>query len=394
MSPLLDLLRRSIEQDGPLTVARYMTEALGHPQHGYYITRDPLGAAGDFTTAPEISQMFGELIGLWLVDAWRRLLGEPKLLRLVELGPGRGTLMADALRAARKVPGFLEAAQIHLVETSPTLRERQRLTLKAHDVTWHDQLSEVPDGPILVIANEFFDALPIRQFQCTDKGWRERLIDWDAEHGRLTHALARDFDPASALITFDLRRARPGEIAEVSPAGVWQARSIAERVVDFGGAALLIDYGYRGPALGDTFQAVRAHEYADPLADPGEADLTAHVDFGALIRAAQDSGALAFGPVDQGRFLFRLGIEQRLEGLRRRASPAQRLALESGLQRLTDPKAMGSLFKVAAFAPPNRGLPAGFEPPELAAPERGGRTNPPPPPIPPPLTPPLPPKTP
>lgn len=376
VTTLLNILKQQIAETGPLTLARYMTEALGHPKHGYYITRDPLGATGDFITAPEISQMFGELLGLWAADVWQRMMGRPRRVLLVELGPGRGTLLADALRAARKVPGFLEAVEIHLVETSPALRERQRQSLISYDILWHDRLSDVPDGPTLLLANEFFDALPVRQFESTDKGWRERLVGWDAERGRLTHVLAQDFDPASALITFDLGKTRIGDIAEVGPVGIQQASTIAARIVDHGGAALIVDYGYCGPALGDSFQAVRDHKFVDPLEAPGEADLTTHVDFGALIRAAQEMGALGLGPVDQGRFLYRLGIEARLAALLPRATPAQRAALTSGLQRLTDPKAMGSLFKVVGFVSQGQGLPSGFEATDLAPREAGGRADP------------------
>jgi NADH dehydrogenase [ubiquinone] 1 alpha subcomplex assembly factor 7 len=347
----LTALRAEIEQlialDGPITVERYMALCLGHPIHGYYRTRDPLGAQGDFTTAPEISQMFGELIGLWAAEVWRAM-GEPSPVRVVELGPGRGTLMADALRAARVLPAFRTAAAVHLVETSPALRARQEAALAGSGVpvAWHCDVVEVPGGPAIVIANEFFDALPIRQFVGTDRGWCERLVGLN--EGRLAFGVASE--PARDVPV----AARPGATLEWPTAGLVLIGTLAARLAAHGGAALVIDYGHTTSAFGDTLQAVRAHAYADPLADPGEADLTAHVDFALLARAARNAGAAVHGPVPQGDFLRALGIEPRAAALSARATPAQAQAVETAVPRLTGTENghMGELFKVLALADP------------------------------------------
>lgn len=361
MTPLAAHLRDLITRDGPITVERYVAEALGHPAHGYYVTRDPLGAAGDFTTAPEISQMFGELLGLWCVAAWRRM-GEPSPFVLTELGPGRGTLMADALRAARIEPRFRDAARLHLVETSPALRAKQAETLATHRPIWHGELDGVPDGPLLLLANEFFDALPVRQFERTDAGWRERLVGLDATGGGFAFSLSEG-EPTEALP--DPATAPPGAIAEISPATRTIARAIGARVLRDGGVALAIDYGYAPPSSGarpwgDTLQAVRRHQRHDPLDAPGEADLTAHVDFAALGEAARAAGAATYGPLPQGIFLKALGIELRAMRLARDATAAQRDSVEAALRRLVDPGGMGFLFKTLAIAHPSLGLPDGF----------------------------------
>ena len=348
MNTLADQLAREIATTGPMPVAQWMARALGDPQHGYYVTRDPLGAAGDFTTAPEISQMFGELIGLWAADLWLRA-GSPRV-RLVELGPGRGTLMADFWRATAKVPGFHEAASLHLVETSPILRAAQARLLP-HAV-WHDRLAQVPDDlPLLVIANEFFDALPVRQLQRTEAGWRERMVTHDgtrfvAGPGAL---------PLDALVPPALADAPVGAVWETSPAATAIAAEIGARLVATGGAALFIDYGHSGPATGDTLQAVRAHGYADPFADPGEVDLTAHVDFAALAAAAATT---AHGPVGQGDFLLALGLAQRAEALKARADTRGRAHIEAATARLT--VTMGALFKALALTGRDWPTPAGF----------------------------------
>ena len=369
---LARLLARRILVEGPLSVAAFMGEALGHPRLGYYMRRDPFGLSGDFTTAPEISQMFGELIGLWCVDMWGRL-GGPAPFRLVELGPGRGTLMQDALRAAALVPAFRAAAEVHLVETSPALRARQRATLGTLPVTWHDRLEEVPEGPALIIANEFFDALPIRQVQKTAHGWFERLVALDEPSGaadspegdpRFRFVLEAFGSSGARLVPAALRDAPEGSVVEVSPASQAVARLIGERLAAHPGAALVIDYGHAaGPAVGDTLQAVRRHAHAPVLEAPGEADLTAHVDFAAIAAAARGAGAASFGPVDQGAWLTRLGIVPRAAALKRAATPRQAADIDAALARLIDPTQMGTLFKVLALASPGSGAPAGFEAP-------------------------------
>jgi SAM-dependent MidA family methyltransferase len=338
--PLADQLRSLIALEGPITVERYMDLCLRH----YYATRDPLGAAGDFTTSPEISQMFGELIGLWMLEVWHGM-GRPNPCRVVELGPGRGTLMADLLRATRLLPDFRAAASVHLVETSPALRERQRTMLAAsgHPIDWHGSLSNVPPGPVLLVANEFFDALPVRQFVATERGWCERLVGLDGD--RLVFGLRgepeRDMPSPQRL----------GDVLEWPAASIDLTKALSRRLAGDGGAALIVDYGYWGPASGDTLQALKAHAFVDPLAEPGEADLTTHVDFHRLARAGSESGARAHGPSTQADFLLALGIEARAASLRQQAAPAQAEEIDRALARLTErsPKGMGELFKVLAL---------------------------------------------
>ena len=359
MNQLARRLAARIRATGPITLADYMAEALGHPEHGYYRRGDPLGAAGDFTTAPEISQMFGELIGLWLADAWERL-GRPDPVRVVELGPGRGTLLVDALRAWCVAPDLLAAADLHLVESSPGLRDRQRAALAGRPATWHPDFGTVPKGALLLVANEFFDALPIRQFQRTEHGWCERMIALGESGQGLRMVLAPPSPAAEALLSPRQRSASRGAIAEVSPAARGLAGAIGVRLAQSPGAALIIDYGHDEDGFGDSLQAVRRHARADPLADPGEADLTAHVDFAALAASAGAAGAQCHGPVDQGLFLRRLGIELRAQGLREKATPAQAADLDAALHRLIDEAEMGSLFRAVAFTSPGFGPPAGF----------------------------------
>jgi len=356
----VNALRREIERiiasEGPIGIDRYMALALGHPVHGYYVTRDPLGAAGDFTTAPEISQMFGELLGLWAATVWD-MMGRPFPFVLAELGPGRGTLMADALRAAGRVPGFLEAADINLVEISPALRQSQQAKLAGHEVSWRGRFEELPPGPLLLLANEFLDALPIRQFVRGGGGWHERVVGLSPEGG-LAFGLAPHAAPDLAAVP-----GRDGDLLETSPASLALADIMARRLAAMGGAALLVDYGAAGSDLGDTFQALRRHGFADPLAEPGEADLTAHVRFGALARAASRAGAAVHGPMTQGAFLLALGIRERAAVLSRGRDEATRAAVASALARLTAPEAMGDLFKAMALADPRLGPLPGLPPP-------------------------------
>jgi SAM-dependent MidA family methyltransferase len=339
VKPLRDSLRELIALEGPITVERYMSLCLRH----YYATRDPLGSAGDFTTAPEISQMFGELIGLWLLEVWNGM-GRPAGCRLVELGPGRGTLMADLLRATRLLPDFKAAATVHLVETSPSLRHKQQAALASSGFSlhWHDWIEDAPPGPTLLVANEFFDALPVRQFVGTERGWCERLVGLDGE--RLIFGLRPEPEPALG------KPLKPGDILEWPGASIDVMSELARRLARHTGAALILDYGYWGPAFGDTLQALKAHEPVDPLEEPGEADLTTHVDFHRLTQAAVAGNTRAHGIATQGDFLQTLGIEARASALKARATPAQATDIDRALARLTErgPTGMGDLFKVLA----------------------------------------------
>jgi SAM-dependent MidA family methyltransferase len=316
----------------------------------YYGTRDPLGAAGDFITAPEISQMFGELIGLALADVWARA-GRPEGALFVELGPGRGTLAADALRAMGAA-GFEPSVQ--LVETSPVLRAAQAERLP--HAAWHDDLSSLPGGgPILAVANEYFDALPVRQLIATDAGWRERRVAVD--EGRFVPS-AGPVVPGEA-IPGHLRNAPPGTVIETSPASLAHVRMLADRMALHGGAALIVDYGHDRVSAGETLQAVRRHEYADPWIEPGEADLTAHVDFESLGRAAAGAGVRVHGPVAQGDWLARLGIHARTDALAKSA-PHRREELGAARDRLVSPGQMGRLFRVLGLSAPGWPVPEGF----------------------------------
>jgi NADH dehydrogenase [ubiquinone] 1 alpha subcomplex assembly factor 7 len=359
MTPLGRRLVRRIARHGPITLADYMAEALTHPDLGYYTTSEPFGAAGDFTTAPEISQMFGELLGLWCVDCWQRL-GAPDPVLLVELGPGRGTLMADALRAARLAPEFLEAIEIHLVEASPLLQKQQHQALADHRPDWHDNLGEVPEGPLLVLANEFFDALPVRQYERGAQGWCERLVVLGPDGASLAFGLAPPSPLAARLVPPALSEAPVGSLVEVSPASLSLATELGRRVARHGGVALVVDYGRAGPETGATLQAVREHQPHGVLESPGAADLTAHVDFAALAEAAREAGAAVHGPLAQSRFLGALGIEARAQALIAGASEGQARDVGTALRRLTDGNAMGELFKAMAIAAPALGTPAGL----------------------------------
>lgn len=351
-------IAKQIRAQGAVTVADFMRLALSARELGYYSSRDPLGAAGDFTTAPEISQMFGEMIGLWCVDAWQRL-GSPGKINLIELGPGRGTLMADALRAAKLAPDFMAAIELHLVEISGPLRESQAVNLRAHHPQWHDSIESLPFGPMLVIANEFFDALPIHQFVMTESGWRERGVTLDGDD-RFVWALLPP-GPQLALLPAELRSAPVGSIAECSPASQRILSLLAQRCLQVAGAALLIDYGPAASGFGDTFQALKAHRYHDPLQDVGEADLTAHVDLPHLARLAQAAGCSSFGPVAQGDFLKALGIEMRASMLARNQDDVTRQDIQAALHRLIDATQMGTLFKVVAISSPAITELAGFQ---------------------------------
>ena len=362
-APLEAEIRRRIESVGSLSVAQYMALCLTHPEHGYYVSRAPIGSGGDFITAPEISQMFGELLGLWAAATWCTM-ESPENVRLVELGPGLGTMMLDVLRAAKLVPAFRTAIVLHMVEVSPALERVQREALIATDVpvSWHPSLEDVPDGPLVILANEFVDALPIHQAVMCADGWHERVVKL-REDGRLHFSIHGDPMPLfEEFLPAPLRTAKVGQIFE------WRSDNLAleigRRVVKSGGVALILDYGHVKPAIGDTLQAVRGHDYADPLEAPGLADVTAHVDFHALAQGAEAMGARVHGPVTQATFLRRLGIRQRAAVLKASVPAEDAVAIDAALERLTNEGriGMGRLIKAIAFSSPKVGALPGFQP--------------------------------
>ncbi|MBE0554377.1 MAG: SAM-dependent methyltransferase [Rhodobacteraceae bacterium] len=351
MTELADILRARIAATGPMTVAEYMAECLLHPLHGYYTTRPPFGAEGDFTTAPEISQMFGELLGLCLAQHWLDT-GAPARFTLAELGPGRGTLMADVLRATRGVPGFHAAMEVVLVEASPRLRALQAQALAPYASRWTDDAGLLPEQPLFLLANEFFDALPIRQYQRDAAGWCERLVG--LHDGALAFGLSAP--QARPDLTAAFPDDPPGTVVETCPQAAAQMDQVARRLRQHGGLALIIDYGgWR--SKGDTLQALKDHAFTDPLAEPGHADLTAHVDFAALAARAE---GLACRYTTQGRLLTALGIDARSARLAERLTGA---ALENHLaatRRLTAGAEMGELFKALAVYAEGAPVPPGF----------------------------------
>lgn len=348
MTPLEKLIRELIDAEGPIGLDRYMGLCLGHPEHGYYMGRDPFGERGDFITAPETSQMFGELIGVWCVAAWEAM-GSPAAFNLVELGPGRGTLMADMLRVtAKAAPGFTAAAKVHLIETSPALRAAQRKVL-GEAVHWHDSLESLPDAPMILVANEFFDAIPIRQFEKRDGRWHERGVG--LKDDRLVVGLVETrLGPEG----------KDGDIIEFGPARIDIARSIGQRLARQPGAALIIDYGHLRTAPGDTLQAMRAHKYVSILERPGECDITSHVDFEALATALTEGGATVHGVLTQQAFLLAMGLERRFEILASKSDPETRDVLGRQMTRLAGPDQMGNLFKVLAATSPGLAMPYPF----------------------------------
>ena len=337
---MIDFLKELIAAEGPLPIDRYMALCLGHPKFGYYMSRDPFGAAGDFTTAPEISQIFGELIGIWCVAAWEAI-GQPSPFILVELGPGRGTLMADLLRATSRMDEFQAALHVHLVEMSPTLRKLQREKL-GDDVTWHETIETLPQEPMIFVANEFFDALPIRQVLKHAGQCYERCVA--VEDG----ALASQIRP---LPTMPLGA---DGLHEFSPVSQAVAERLGERLAALGGTGIVIDYGHLKTDVGDTLQALKGHKACDILAYPGTSDLTAHVDFEALGKGFTTGGADVLPAMPQGAFLRDMGIEQRLTTLSAKLQGKPREDFIAGGKRLVGEKEMGQLFKVLCVTQPQR----------------------------------------
>ena len=365
MSKLKARLAAQIKANGPLSLAEYMNAALSDPEEGYYMRRAPFGApregGGDFTTAPEISQMFGELVGAWCLDLWARS-GAPRPVNLVELGPGRGTLMADICRATAQDSDFTKHLRVHFVETSPALRAEQKQ--RVPQASWHDSLATLPDDAMtLVIANEFFDALPITQHARTQSGWQEITVT--LANNELAYARGPEQkNPFSSVQAALLPDAAPEEIVEASPAREHVMQNLCAQLMRTGGAALIIDYGYARPAAGDSFQAMKHHEFVDPLACPGEADLTAHVNFAVLSQLAAETGLQTHPITQQGDFLRGLGLDQRAAQLVK-ASPEAVGKIMSERDRLAAPDQMGHLFKVLGLRhpdmPPLAGFEAGFE---------------------------------
>lgn len=350
-TPLAEILRTKIRAEGPLPLSDYMELCLTHPQYGYYTTHNPFGAAGDFTTAPEMTQAFGELLGLWAVEVWRSI-GQPSAFTLAEFGPGRGTLMADALRAARMVPEFEKAAQVYMLESSPLLRKEQQHKLTGHTASWITTPTELPDQPLIVFANEFFDALPIRQFQRANGMWMERRVGLGPQ-GQFIFVLAEAPDTP-------FYEMEDGSVLETCPSAAEWASAMARPILKHRGAGLIIDYG-DDEVIGDTLQAVQNHRRADVLATPGDADITAHVSFTPLASAVRKIGCRAYGPIGQGEFLLALGLVQRTAQLCAKASEEQQRSLKAALTRLTDATAMGSLFRVLAFADKASPTPPGLD---------------------------------
>jgi NADH dehydrogenase [ubiquinone] 1 alpha subcomplex assembly factor 7 len=361
MTPLEREIRRTIQADGPMPFARYMELCLAHPLYGYYMTRDPFGVAGDFTTAPEISQMFGEVIGAWVATVWQQM-GAPAHFHLVELGPGRGILMSDMLRAAKALPAFRAAASVHLVEISPVLKERQRATLAnaGIPVAWHHAIEDIEDGPSIVIANEFVDALPIQQYVNLTHGLHMMMVAID--EGRLVFRISPD--PALPGVE-DIHAGAMLEMRFDQPVAL-----LARRIAQQGGAALIVDYGTIEPWVGNSLQAAHHHQYAEVLEHPGEADITSYVDFARLAVTVTREGAAVQGPITQRDFLLRLGIEQRAARLKQNATLEQAADIDAAFTRLTGwgqqtratgRSTMGDLFKVLAIADPKLGTLPGFD---------------------------------
>jgi len=351
MTPLEGIIREIIVTEGPMRLDRYMALCLGHPEYGYYMARDAFGEEGDFITAPEISQAFGELIGIWCAAAWQAM-GAPVSFNLVELGPGRGILMSDLLRAAKVMPGFSAAANLHLVETSPRLREIQKRRIGA-GAKWHDTLATVAEGPMVLVANEFFDAIPIRQFERHEGRWRERCV------GLVGESLTIGLTEAES-VAGQGAPGKDGETIEFALARSDIAGEIGARLARHPGASLIIDYGHFISAPGDTLQAVRKHEHVPITAAPGECDLTSHVDFEGLAKALRKGGAATWPGITQRMFLLAMGLEARTAALSGLADERMAGMLQRAMARLVDESQMGHLFKVLAATSPGLAMPYPF----------------------------------
>jgi NADH dehydrogenase [ubiquinone] 1 alpha subcomplex assembly factor 7 len=337
-----------------------MAMALHDPEHGYYARCDPIGAQGDFITAPEISQVFGELIGLWCAVMWAQL-GRPDPVILAELGPGRGVLMNDLLRASATVRDFRRAQRLHLVEASAPLRIEQEKRLAQFAPVWAPRFEDLPDGPILLVANEFLDALPIRQFVRRGVHWAERMVTLDEEN-RFVFVEGPASPIGGSLVPEGVREsAEEGAVVEICPAALALAAALGVCLSRNAGAALFIDYGYFPSAPGPTLRALCRHRAVSELADPGTADLSAHVDFAAFAETARHGGAKTYGPVPQAQLLAELGAVERTATLRERATPSQQQSLNRGIERLLDPSGMGTVFKALAVVSPGLPAPPGFE---------------------------------
>lgn len=348
-------LKKIIIQTGPVTIAQFMSEILANPEYGYYKKREPFGKDGDFITAPEISQMFGELIGIWAASVWQQM-GKPESIDIIEMGPGRGTLMSDFLRGTKNIAGFHEAINICMVEISDRLIQKQKEALSDFSkVSWYKDFNDIPSGKFILIANEFFDALPIHQYVKKSDGWHERMVGLS-----VSNELQFFLSPVKSQIDAKHKTAKEGSALEINPAAISIVSDISEAIIRHGGAALIIDYGYDVYIYENSFQAVKDHKYHNPLEDLGEADLTALVDFEALKNAAAISGAKVLGTISQATLLNELGISVRANSLKKNASSLAAKDIDAALDRLTSSDKMGELFKAIAIVPDNFQNPAGF----------------------------------
>ncbi len=350
-------------EGGFMRLDEYMGLCLGHPEHGYYMTRDPFGEVGDFTTAPEISQMFGEMIGAWLADTWMKM-GSPSKINITECGAGRGTLLADAMRATKNVPNFHKAVHLNVIEISPVLKAQQQKALSAYEATWHSDTESLPtDSPHLITGNEFLDALPVRQFVHTDTGWVEKIVKININDTLCLGEIQVDGE-GKALIPTLLIPPNIGDHLEVSLEQNAFIDQVSKIIINQGGSALFLDYGFIHNIPGDTLQALKNHQYQDILSEPGNVDITAHVNFAKISEEIMANNLTVHGPVSQADFLKRLGMKARAEILSRNATDKQRVDLALALKRLTGEKTqdgeMGSLFKVIAFSSDSNINLAGF----------------------------------